>query len=205
MKNKICLVICMVSLVFALFGCGKGEETTMTGMVVSVDGTVVSLMEMDAEGEMPDREEFDRENFNPEDFEGEGFGPGNFPGGFDMENMPEDFDPENFDGENMPEGFDPGDFDMENMPEDFDPENFNAEDFNPEDFTGMMPGFGGMMEDVETTDVDLADAHISVEIDGGKASGSMEDIKQGSMLTITLDRKGRVTNVLVSSMGFKMQ
>lgn len=201
MKNKICLVICVMSLVFAMFGCGKGEETTMTGMVVSVDGTVVSLMEMDSE--MPDREEI-----NPEDFEGEGFGPGNFPGGFDSENMPEDFDPENFNGENMPEGFDPGDFDMGNLPEGFDPENmpedFNSEDFNPEDFEGTMPGFGGMMEDVETTDVDLADAHISVEIDGGKASGSMEDIKQGSMLTITLDRKGRVTNVLVSSMGFKM-
>ena len=65
---------------------------------------------------------------------------------------------------------------------------------------GMRPGFGNFGEDMETTDVDLADAHISVEIDGGKASGSMDDIQAGTFVTITMNGKGEVTNVLVSSM-----
>ena len=37
----------------SLTACGAGEETTLTGMVVSVDGTVISLMEMDT-GSMDD-------------------------------------------------------------------------------------------------------------------------------------------------------
>ena len=53
---------------------------------------------------------------------------------------------------------------------------------------------------METTDVDIANAHISVEIDGGKASGSMNDIKAGTFVTITMNGKGEATYVLVSSM-----
>ena len=33
----------------SLAACGGGEETTLTGMVVSVNGTVISLVEMDAD------------------------------------------------------------------------------------------------------------------------------------------------------------
>ena len=40
-------------LTLSLTACGAGEETTLTGMVVSVDGTVISLMEMDT-GSMDD-------------------------------------------------------------------------------------------------------------------------------------------------------
>ena len=50
--------------------------------------------------------------------------------------------------------------------------------------------------------VDIGDAHISVEIDGGKASGSMDDIKAGTFVTITMNGKGEVTNVLVSPQSF---
>ena len=61
---------------------------------------------------------------------------------------------------------------------------------------------GNFADDVETKDVDISGAHISVEIDGGKASGSISDVKAGSMVTITLDGKGKATNVLVSSQSF---
>lgn len=40
-------------LTLSLTACVAGEETTLTGMVVSVDGTVISLMEMDT-GSMDD-------------------------------------------------------------------------------------------------------------------------------------------------------
>ena len=40
---------------------------------------------------------------------------------------------------------------------------------------------------------------ISVEIDGGRASGTMEDITVGSYVTLTINGKGKITNVLVSS------
>ena len=95
-------------------GCGSGEETTLTGMVVSVDGTVISLMEMDGEmsgmnfgsGEMPQM---------PEGMEGfEGFG---------------NFNPEDFDG-TLPEG---GDFSQWSgeMPEGMElPEGMTMHEFN---------------------------------------------------------------------------
>ena len=63
----------------------------------------------------------------------------------------------------------------------------------------MGAGFENFASDAETKDVDIGDAHISVEIDGGKASGSMDDIKAGAFVTITINGKGEVTNVLVSS------
>ena len=91
-------------------------------------------------------------------------------------------------------------------------ENFNPGDFSfpegemPEDMTmpadgewsGGMPGFGGFSGDMETTEVDIANAHISVEIDGGKASGTLEDVAPGAFVTITLNAKGEATYVLVS-------
>ena len=190
MKRKI-LAICMVFVMaVSLAACGEGEETTLTGMVVSVDGTVISLMEMDtgnmggmdfSGGEMPQM---------PEGIEGfEGFG---------------DFNPEDFAGDFSQWG-------NGEMPEDFTmPENFTMpEGGGMPDFGGGMPNFGGnggmtpglenFASDAETKDVDIGDAHISVEIDGGKATGSMDDIKAGTFVTITMNGKGEVTNVLVSS------
>ena len=207
MKHRLWLGVCALALILASVGCGKGEETTVSGMVVSVEGTVVSIMDMDSvnieisEEGMPERPE----NFKPEEFDGkmpEGFNPEEFDG-----EMPEGFNPEEFEGE-IPEGFNPEDFDGE-MPEGFNPEEFDGE--MPEDFEGKMPGgFGGGMpnmgenlEDVETTEYDIADAHISVEIDGGKESGSMDNITRGTMVTITLDKKGNATYVLVTSSGMK--
>lgn len=58
----------------------------------------------------------------------------------------------------------------------------------------MAGSFGG-----EATQIDIGNAHISVEIDGGKAGGSLEDITPGSFVTITRNSKGEVTNVLISS------
>lgn len=138
-----------------------------------------------------------REDFNPEDFKGGDFNPENF--------NPEDlkggdFNPENFN----PEDFKGGEFDPENFnSENFNPENFNREDFNPEDIdsTELVPSDKEKpkFEEGESKTIDIADAHISVEIEDGKATGSMDDIKTGSFLTITVNGKGEVTNVLVSS------
>ena len=80
------------------------------------------------------------------------------------------------------------------------PENGERPDFGG--MGGMRPGLSGFGEGMETKDVDIADAHISVEIDGGKASGSMDDIKAGTFVTITMNGKGEVTNVLVSPQSF---
>ena len=43
--KKLFAVICMIAFVLGMAGCGEKEEetTTLTGMVVSVDGTVISL------------------------------------------------------------------------------------------------------------------------------------------------------------------
>ncbi len=173
MKHRLWLGVCALALILASVGCGKGEETTVSGMVVSVEGTVVSIMDMDSvnieisEEGMPERPE----NFKPEEFDGK---------------MPEGFNPEEFNGE-MPEGFNPEDFDGK----------------MPGGFGGGMFGMGENLEDVETTEYDIADAHISVEIDGGKESGSMDNITRGTMVTITLDKKGNATYVLVTSSGMK--
>lgn len=96
------------------------------------------------------------------------------------------------------------------MPEDEDftmPENGSMPNFggsmpNFGGNGGMGAGFGSFASDAETKDVDIADAHISVEIEGGKASGSMDDIKAGTFVTLTVNGKGKVTNVLVSSQSF---
>ena len=134
-----------------------------------------------AEGERPEMPE-GMEGFqgfgdwSPEDFEGTVPEGGNFPQWGDGE-MPE-----------MPEGMTP----PEGMTM---PENGEMPDFGS--MGGM--GFGNFDSDAETKNVDISDAHISVEIDGGKASGSMDDIKAGTFVTITMNGKGEVTNVLVSS------
>ena len=188
MKRKFIAILMTIVLAVTLAACGGGEETTLTGMVVSVDGTVISLVEMDAsnmggrdfaEGERPEM---------PEGMEGfAGFNPNEFDG-----TLPEgETFPQWGEGE-MPEGMKP----PEGMTM---PENGEMPDFNGEN-GGMRPGFGNFGEDMETTDVDIANAHISVEIDGGKASGSMNDIKAGTFVTITMNGKGEATYVLVSSM-----
>ena len=90
------------------------------------------------------------------------------------------------------------------LPEDFEmPEGFER----PE---GGMPGFdgqGGMnfenfASDAETTTLDISEAHISVEIDGGKESGSLDNIQPGTIVTVTVNGKGKATYVLVSSQSF---
>ena len=188
MKRKFIALLTVLALAATLVACGESEETTITGMVVSVDGTVISLIEMDADnmgsmnfgsGEMPQM---------PEGMEGfEGFG---------------SFNPEDFDG-TFPEGGDFSQWGSGEMPEGMEP---------PEGMTmpenGEMPNFGGMggmgfgniSSDAETQNIDIGNAHISVEIEGGKASGSINDIQAGVFVTITMNSKGEVTNVLVSSM-----
>ena len=189
MYHKLIAILLGLALAVSLTACGSGEETTVSGMVVSVDGTVISLMEMDGQmggvrfpggenGEMPTRPE-GMEDFNPEDME-------DFPRpegmeDFDPEKM-EDFNFEDFDPEDMPKGFGPGG----EMP--------------PEGERPEMGSFEGMEE---ATTLDIANAHISVEIEGGKESGSLENIVPGVMVTVTIDAKGNATYVLVSqSMGF---
>ena len=188
MKRKFIAILMTIVLAVTLAACGGGEETTLTGMVVSVDGTVISLVEMDAsnmggrdfaEGERPEM---------PEGMEGfAGFNPNEFDG-----TLPEgETFPQWGEGE-MPEGMKP----PEGMTM---PENGEMPDFNGEN-GGIRPGFGNFGEDMETTDVDIANAHIYVEIEGGKAYGSMNDIKAGTFVTITMNGKGEATYVLVSSM-----
>ena len=195
MNRKVFAIILAAVMVLTMAACGsqEAEETTLTGMVVSLDGTTLSLVEMDSMGSI-DIPQGERPE-GMENFQGfGGFNPGDFDG-----TMPEGM--EGFGGFG---GFVPGDFDG-TMPE-------GMEDFNPEDFAGMMPqrgerpeGFGGMgsftgaFSDAETKTVDIASAHISLEIEGGKASGSLEDLKPGSFVTITINGKGQATYVLISA------
>jgi len=190
-KRKFIAIMMPLILAATLGACGGGEETTLTGMVVSVDGTLISLLEMDAGNmggrdfaggkrpEMPEgREGFGR--FNPDAFKGTLPDGEQFPqwGEGEMPEMPEGMEP--------PEGM--------TMPEDGRMPDFGGEN------GGMGPGFGNFGEDMETTDLDIANAHISVAIDSGKASGSMDDIKAGTFVTITVNSKGEATYVLITSM-----
>ena len=197
MKRKIIGILLVFALALTLAACGAGKETTLSGMVVSVEGTVVSLVEMDADrmgsgeftpGERPEMPE------GMEGFEGfEGFDPAAFDG-----TLPE--------GETFPQW---GEGEMPGMPEGMEPpegmtmpENGEMPDFGGEN--GFMgPGFGGFAEDMETKDVDIGDAHISVEIDGGKASGSLEEVVPGSFVTITMNGKGEATYVLIGASAFR--
>lgn len=207
MKHRVLAILCVLALAVSLAACGAGEETTLTGMVVSVDGTVLTVMEMDgdmggmdfAEGEMPQM---------PEGMEGfSGFG--GF-GGFNGEGF-EGFNGEDFEGfegtrpedgsfpqwgeGQMPEGGSFPQWGEGDMPEDMTrPENGEMPDFEGGSFN-----FGDMFTEGETKEVDIGDAHISIEEDGIKASGTIDDITAGTFVTITLDRKGQVTNVLISA------
>ena len=189
MKKWIAILMAAV-MALTLAACGAGEETTLTGMVVAVDGTKISLMEMDTanmggmnfpEGERPEMPEGmeDFGGFNPEDFDG---------------TMP--------DGENFPQWGEGEMPDMSNMPEMPEgvtrPERGEKPDFSGE-MGDKMPDFGNFTADVETRELDIANVHISVEDDGVKTSGSLEDIKEGTMVTVTLNGKGEVTYVLVTS------
>lgn len=194
MKRKILTFLCALALVLCLVGCGEeaGETATLTGIVMSVDGTVITLMEVDSgdrdmsqrptmpEGEIPSMPEGEMPSM-PEgafkDFDG------TVPeGGF-----------EGFDG-TVPEGETPP------KPED----GFEGFDGTlPEGATMPSGGRGSRDFSGEGTQVDLANAHITVEFDGGKATGSMEDVTAGAYVTVTLNSRGEATNLLVSeSTGF---
>ena len=209
--KKVTAVILALILSVAMVACGEEEETTLTGMVVAVDGTKITLMEMDSANmggmdfsgggqfQMPEGMEgfgnFDSENFTmPQDGNMPQWGNGEMPEDFTMPEgmggmtMPEDFTmPE---GMTLPEG-------MEGMGG-MMPGNGNMPGFSGGN-GGAGSGFGNFASNGETKELDIGDAHISVEIDGGKASGSMDDIKAGAFVTITMNGKGEVTNVLVSS------
>lgn len=196
--KKLMTTICVLAMVLSLAACGNGggEETTVTGMVVSLDGTTLTLMETDgtmdfSQMQMPGN----MGNFDPESFEGM---MGGFPGGWNGE-MPEDFDPESlpegFEGQ-IPEGFEgfqggfPGSWGDE-MPE---------SETRPQRGDGERPqGMEGFTFEGETRQIDIADAHISVEIEGGKEGGSLESLTPGSFVTITINAKGQATYVLVSA------
>ena len=128
-----------------------------------------------------------------------------FGGGF-----PYGFSGEGFDG-TMPEG---GEFSGSfpgggNFPsgEDFSgwvqgqmpsmPEGGEMPDFSGS-FGGMMGGFSSSFDE-ETQQIDIGDTRIGVEIEGGKESGSLENLIPGAFVTITMTAKGKVTYVLVSS------
>ena len=115
MIRKIGAVLISLLLLLSLAACGDEEETTISGMVVSVEGSIISLAEMNVEDmefsfenmpQMPEgMESFEEfENFDPSRFEGE------FPGGENFPNigsgeMPEDMTiPQFFIGK----GFAPG-------------------------------------------------------------------------------------------------
>lgn len=203
MMRKILAVLAVAVLVLTMTACGAEKETTVTGMVTAVDGTVISLMEMDGDmggknfekGERPSRPEGMEgfEGFNGTFPEGEGFQPwgdGEMPE-FSEGEMPQR--PENGERPEMPTG---ENGEMPQMPTGEDGE-MQWPGFSGEG--GMMPSFDGSSFEGETTQIDIGNAHISLEIDGGKAGGTLEDIAVGSFVTITKNSKGEVTNVLVSS------
>lgn len=211
MKSKIAMILCMAVLLLCAAGCSEKQEesatTTLTGMVVSVEGTVVNLMETGSMGngmgnwggqrpsnseggQRPEGSQRPEGDFTmPEGWqrpEGDFTMPeGDFtmPEGMERPTRPEgEFDPNNFDGE-LPEGAT-----MPSMPAD-----------------GSRPNWGNRDENgtqLQTTAVDLKNAHISIQDGDIKAAGSMSDIKVGSMLTITLNGSGEAIEVLVTSSGF---
>ena len=207
MKQKILAIFCILVLVAAMTACGAEEETTLTGMVASVDGTVISLVEMDGtrggrdfeEGERPSRPE------NMEDFKNFGQFDGTNPEGEEFPQWGEGEMPELPDGETAPQR--PENDDRPEMPTGENgerPEMPTGEDGEMQwqgigEDGSRRPGSGSFDFEGETTEIDIGNAHISIEIDGGKASGTLEDITPGSFVTITRNSKGEVTNVLVSS------
>ena len=199
MKQKILAMICILALTVAMTACGAEKETTVTGMVTAIDGSVITLVEMDMDSSGRDFNKGER----PANMEGfEGFD-GTFPEGEEFQpwgdgEMPEFQEgempqrPENGERPEMPTG---ENGEMPQMPTGEDGE-MQWPGFDGEG--GMSSGFDSSAFEGETTQIDIGSAHISVEIDGGKAGGSLEDITTGSFVTITKNSKGEVTNVLVS-------
>ena len=168
MKSVVALIC---ALMLSLCACSTGAaEETVTGMVTAVEGTQVTLLQMDSNMELPQSGKGERPSgFGGREGNTDGTRPAMPEGGF-----------EQFGGGEMPEfGEMPTMPEGETMPQ--SPE--GAGDFK--------------MPEGETTVIDLADAHISVTFDGGKATGSMEDIKQGAWITVTLV-DGKATGVTVS-------
>ena len=225
MMQKFIAIVCVLSLILCAVGCGSKEEassSTVTGTVVSMDGTKITIQIMDSpqslsSGNRPSMPEGFENGQMPEGFEGfngklpegfEGFGNGQMPEGFEGFNGKR---PEGFENGEFPDNFNPEDFKGQ-LPEGFNgklPEGFENGEL-PEDFKGQMPENGerpsisvNLDEDAETKTIEIGKAHISLEIEDGKASGTVEDVKVGSFVTITLNEKGEATNVLVSqSSGF---
>lgn len=229
MKRKLTAMLCLAALLLCMTGCSEKEETTtLTGMVVSVEGTVVNIMDTSNMGNFQgnwggNRPSGSENGQRPEgnftipegEFtmpEGMTIPEGGFTrpeGGFvrpEGGNRPE--------GGTRPEGGNRPEGDYTRPQGEFDPNNFQGQfpegNFTmPEGMTlpegGNRPNFGGNNENgklqMETTAVDLANAHISIQDGDIKAAGSISDIKVGSMLTITLNGKGVATEVLVTSSG----
>ncbi len=205
--RRILALFFVLTMAFCLVACGAEEETTLTGMVAYIDGTLITLVEMDgnmggkgfeAGGKRPSRPE------NGADFEGFGEFNGTFPEGEgfpqwgegEMPEFPEGERPERPENGERPEMPTGEDGEIPEIPTD---ENGKMQWPGVGEGGGMKPGFGNFNFEGETTQIDIGNAHISVEIDGGKAGGSLEDITPGSFVTITRNSKGEVTNVLVSS------
>ena len=191
--KKILAIMLVLVLTVSLVACGGGEETALTGMVISVEGTVISFVEMNSENfggkerpEKPEGMEKPAEG-SPEAFHGTLPEGETFPswGNGERPEMPEGMTPP--EGMELPEGM--------TIPENGERPSFEGSD-------GNRPGFGNFAENMQTTQIDIADAHISLEEDGVKASGSLSDLKAGVFVTITKDGKGKVTNVLITSSGF---
>ena len=208
MKVKFSAIILAVIMIFTLSACGAGEETTLSGMIVSVEGSVLSVAEMDLNdmeemdfggGEMPQMpegmENFGNiEDFDPTQLQGNLPEGAQLPEGAEMPEWGEGEMPEMPEGMTLPEGME--------FPEGMEmPENGEMPDFEGV-IGGEAPDFESFGADVETKEIDISDAHISLEIEDGKASGSLDDIKSGSFVTITIDGKGKATYVLVSSASF---
>lgn len=157
MKTKSLLLTLLLVVSILLSACAKETESTVSGMVVKKEGTVIYLLEFnsinisesrptgdDPEGSRPSRPDKDTDGSRP----------------------------------SRPEG-----------------------DFNPDDTDGSRPSRPDRefnTDESQLTKLDIADAHISIEIDEGKEAGTIDDIKEGSRVTITL-KGDKPTNVLISS------
>ena len=207
MKRVIATAMGLV-LVLTMAACGKKAEDTstitVTGMVTAINGSVISLVEMDSNrlgsGTRPSMPE-NMEGFeNFEGFEGgkNPWGEGEMPD-FGEGQMPQR--PQNGERPDMPTGED-GEFSGFTPFGDGQMPNFEGGEI-PNFDGSKMPDMGNFEIDGEVTEIDIGNAHITVEEDGVKATGSLSDLKVGSFVTITKNEKGEVTNVLITaSSGF---
>lgn len=194
MKRKIVAALCMAMLVLSLAACSEKEETTttVTGIVVSVEGTTVTLQQFDMDNLGGNRGNAQEQRPSKDENAKRPEGDFTMPEG-DFTRPEGDF--------TMPEGGfqrPEGDF---TMPEGGVEGELPDDAKRPTMPEGENPGFGGFGGNQgETTTVDLKNAHISIQDGDIKAAGSISDIKAGSFLTITLNSSGEATEVLVSSM-----